>query len=112
MFYPGSQLFNPMTLAAPPPEPKDLRALPSINLKSSTDSPATSVPGAGTDSDAAALPNHRLQLEIRLPGPGWGFLNVTGPLLAWSFTEVLPVATDPQVSQQCQALPACGKACL
>ena len=40
----------------------------------------------------------RLELELRLPGPGWGFMNITGPLQAWSFTKTLPVAPDPLVS--------------
>ena len=39
----------------------------------------------------------RLELELRLPAPGWGFVNITGPLRAWSFTDVLPVAKDPHV---------------
>jgi len=40
----------------------------------------------------------RLELELRLPAPGWGFMNITGPLQAWSFTKTLPVAPDPLVS--------------
>ena len=40
-------------------------------------------------------------MELRLPGPGWGFANITGPLQAWSFTETLPVAKDPLVRALC-----------
>lgn len=32
----------------------------------------------------------RLHLELRLPRPAWGTLNVTGPVTAWSFTDSLP----------------------
>ena len=32
----------------------------------------------------------RVHLEIRLPRPAWGALNVTGPVVAWSFAEEPP----------------------
>lgn len=91
MFFPVSELFNPVTFAAPPPDPKDLLILPSIRLTRKA-----AIPTNGSSSEAAA--KLRLHLEMRLQGPSWGFVNVTGPLLAWSFTDPPPVAKDPQVS--------------
>jgi len=44
----------------------------------------------------------RIELELRLSAPGWGFMNITGPLQAWSFTKTLPVAPDPLVSPAIQ----------
>lgn len=32
----------------------------------------------------------RVHLEIHLPRPAWGALNVTGPVVAWSFAEEPP----------------------
>ena len=32
----------------------------------------------------------RVRLEIRLPRPAWGVLNVTGPVVAWSIAEEPP----------------------
>lgn len=32
----------------------------------------------------------RVHLEIRLPRPAWGALNVTGPVVAWSIAEEPP----------------------
>ena len=84
MFFPVSEIFSPLTFAAPPPEPQDLQILPSIRL-------------ASRGSAGEAAEKLRLHLEMRLPGPAWGFVNVTGPLLAWSFTDPPPVAVDPQV---------------
>lgn len=30
---------------------------------------------------------NRLHLVMQLPWPGWGLLNVTGPVVGWSFTS-------------------------
>ena len=61
----------------------------------------------------------RVHLEIRLPRPAWGALNVTGPVVAWSFAEEPPqvrslvkgtlqqqlsVALAPVMHQQAQAM--------
>lgn len=32
---------------------------------------------------------------MRACRPSWGVLNITGPLLAWSFTDTLPTAPIP-----------------
>lgn len=89
MFFPVSEIFSPVTFAAPPPDAKDLQLLPSIRLARRSRPPASGGPEA-----AKKL---RLHLEIQLPGPAWGFVNVTGPLLAWSFTDPPPIARDPRV---------------
>ena len=92
MFYPASEIFNPMTFAAPPPDPKDLLILPRIRLIRTA-----AAPSDGSSPGSIGYERQRLHLEMRLAGPSWGFVNVTGPLLAWSFTDPPPVARDPRV---------------
>ena len=55
---------------------------------------------------AEAMPGSRgltrLHLELRLPGPVWGALNVTGPVKAWSLAAEPPEVPTPYI---CTHLP-------
>ena len=55
MFYPVSEVFSPMTFAAPPPEAKDLRILPSISLLSTGDAPVLHGPAASRHRSSGEL---------------------------------------------------------
>lgn len=56
---------------------------------------------------------NRLHLVMRLPKPGWGVLNVTGPVVAWSFAEEMPEVRLPVLVPPCALppVPACGCLC-
>ena len=79
--YPMSDMIRGKVFDAPPPDRRIFPASPYIQLIS-RDSTQSCLPGR-TD---------RLHLELKLPRPGVGVVNVTGPLQAWSFTDQLPTS--------------------
>lgn len=110
--YPVSEVWRPISFAAPPPHPSLTRQLPAIELVRSEALPAAGAAAAAAGHQACSAldptkgggscairdsPRQRLHLELRLQSMGWGVLNVTGPLLAWSFTDALPTAPVPHV---------------
>ena len=86
--YPMHDMIRGLLVEAPPTDLGLFPAPPSIHLIS-RDGPETCTAG-GTD---------RLRLGLKLPRPGVGVLNVTGPLQAWSFTDQLPRSVT-KVSKQ------------
>ena len=44
----------------------------------------------GTEPSPSGSDVSRLSLLMQLPWPGWGLLNVTGPVVGWSFAEENP----------------------
>ena len=78
--YPMHDMIRGKVFGAPPADPKLFPTLPTVRLLTK-DAPGACTAG-GTD---------RLHLELRLPRPGVGVLNVTGPLQGWSFTDQLPI---------------------
>ncbi|KAL0027903.1 hypothetical protein WJX79_001663 [Trebouxia sp. C0005] len=72
--YPMHDMIRGKVFEAPPADKELFPTPPTVHLLSRDSS-------GGTD---------RLHLELRLPRPGVGVVNVTGPLHAWSFTDQLP----------------------
>ena len=79
--YPMSDMIRGKIFDAPPPDRHIFPASPYIQLVS-------------RGSTQSCLPGRmdRLHLELKLPMPGVGVVNVTGPLHAWSFTDQLPTS--------------------
>ncbi len=75
------RLMQYVSLAAPPPEPAMFRR-GALAVKLAHREPRW--PG-----------QQRLHLVMQLPRPAWGSLNITGRLLAWSFTDELSQARRP-----------------
>lgn len=76
--YPIGKVAQGFALEAPMPDlaalrPQDMRI---VALREEP------LPGSGGTT--------RLHLEMRLPSPVWGALNVTGPVAAWSLAEEPP----------------------
>lgn len=76
--YPMHDMIRGRVFEAPPADRGLFPTPPTVHLLSRDSSGGTA---RGTD---------RLHLELRLPRPGVGVVNVTGPLHAWSFTDQLP----------------------
>lgn len=74
---------------APPPDTGLFAFSPTIHLVSRTPlgkGPLGQVAGAR----CRAGETERLDLEMKLPQPGVGVLNVTGNIQGWSFSDPLP----------------------
>ena len=76
--YPMHDMIRGQVFEGPPADRGLFPTPPTVHLLSRDTSGGTA---EGTD---------RLHLELRLPRPGVGVVNVTGPLHAWSFTDQLP----------------------
>ena len=82
--YPVPRLLRSVALPAPPPDARLFRH-EAVQVKLAY---AEALRGQGGVMS-------RLHLVMRLPKPGWGVLNVTGPVVAWSFAEEVPEVLMP-----------------
>lgn len=82
--YPVPRLLRSVALPAPPPDARLFRH-EAVEVKLAY---AEALRGQGGGLN-------RLHLVMRLPKPGWGVLNVTGPVVAWSFAEEVPEVLMP-----------------
>ena len=78
---------------APLPDPHLFATPPTMNLISRTPQ-GRGVLGRSAGEPCTAGETERLDLELRLPQPGVGVLNVTGSLQGWSFSKPLPKSSS------------------
>ena len=83
--YPVPRLLRSVALPAPLPDARLFRHR-AVEVKLAYAEALTRGRGSGLA---------RLHLVMRLPKPGWGVLNVTGPVVAWSFAAEVPEVLMP-----------------
>ena len=87
--YPMHDMIRGKVFQAPPPDTDLFAFAPTIHLVSRT--PLGKGPlGQVAGGQCRAGQMERLDLEMKLPQPGVGVLNVTGNIQGWSFSDPLP----------------------
>lgn len=81
--FPVEKMMRGVALPAPPPDSSIYRP-GQLNISLTAVEPSP-LGGKAT----------RLSLLMQLPSPGWGSLNVTGPVVGWSFAEENPEVGAP-----------------
>ena len=89
--YPMHDMIRGKVFRAPPPDANLFASTPAVHLISRT--PLGGKPlGRAAGGRCRAHETERLDLELKLPQPGVGVLNVTGNIQGWSFSDPLPRA--------------------
>ncbi|KAL3158059.1 hypothetical protein ABBQ32_011669 [Trebouxia sp. C0010 RCD-2024] len=87
--YPMHDMIRGKVFQAPPPDPNLFAFPPTLSLISRT--PHGRVPtGRGKGGRCISGETERLDLQLTLPQPGVGVLNVTGNIQGWSFSDPMP----------------------
>lgn len=87
--YPMHDMIRGKVFEAPLPDPHLFATPPTMHLISRTIQ-GWRVSGGAAGGLCTAGETERLNLEMRLPQPGVGVLNVTGSIQDWSFSDPLP----------------------
>lgn len=85
---------------APPPDPNLFAFPPTISLISRTPLGRAPTGQGGAEGGCRSGEIERLDLQLKLPQPGVGVLNVTGDIQGWSFSEPMP---KPCVKVHCNS---------
>lgn len=87
--YPMHDMIRGKVFPAPRPDPNLFAFPPTLSLVSRN--PHGRVP-TGQGEGARCKPGEieRLDLQLKLPQPGVGVLNVTGNIQGWSFSDPMP----------------------
>lgn len=87
--YPMHDMIRGKVFHAPPPNADLFSSMPAVHLISRT--PLGRGPlGRAAGGRCRAGETERLDLELNLPQPGVGVLNVIGNIQGWSFSDPLP----------------------